>query len=282
MPNHGGRLADDDDDVVQREPLVTSALEIGELGGKGGSSSSNGSSSGGGGKGMGSGAPLSSPGTVARALGLPLVKALADPKSAAVASCFAYTFCSITMVLANKALASGYHADIDFLVIAFQGLCAVVLVLGCDAAGVIELGTRFDARVAVQWLPVNVFFVAMLSTGFLSLKHLNVPMVTIFKNLTNVGIMWGEWSFYGQAVSGGAVLSCAIMILGAVLAAANDITFSAQVRCVNVDGLVGSAGVCVAGCSSLFPTVLGDRLSRPTPPPLHCHSAPPPRATSGW
>lgn len=223
MPNHGGRMANDDDEV-EREPLLTSALELGELSkhGKGGSDV---------GVGKPAALPLSSPGTVARALGLPgLVAALSDPKSAAVLSCFAYTFCSITMVLANKALASGYAADIDFLVIAFQGVCAVVLVLGCDAAGVIELGTRFDARVAVQWLPVNVFFVAMLSTGFLSLKHLNVPMVTIFKNLTNVGIMWGEWSFYGQAVSGGAILSCAIMVLGAVLAAANDITFSAVVR----------------------------------------------------
>lgn len=52
-------------------------------------------------------------------------------------------------------------------------------------------------------------------------------MVTIFKNLTNVGIMWGEWFFYGQPVSTGAIMSCAIMILGAFLAAANDITFSA-------------------------------------------------------
>lgn len=150
-----------------------------------------------------------------------------DPASASLVSCFTYTFCSITMVLANKALASEYKADIDFLVIAFQSLCAVALVLGCDALGVIQLGTKFDKTVAMQWLPVNVFFVSMLSTGFLSLKYLNVPMVTIFKNLTNVGIMWGEWHFYGAHISKGAALSCFIMILGAFLAAANDITFSA-------------------------------------------------------
>lgn len=63
-----------------------------------------------------------------------------------------------------------------------------------------------------------------------SLKFLNVPMVTIFKNLTNVLIMWGEWSFYGQTVTSGAIWSCVVMIIGAVLAAANDITFSAKVR----------------------------------------------------
>lgn len=150
-----------------------------------------------------------------------------ESTSAAIISCFAYTFCSITMVLTNKALASQYDADIDFLVIAFQSLCAVLLVLSCDTLGFIQHGSaKFDPSVALQWLPVNLFFVSMLSTGFLSLRYLNVPMVTIFKNLTNVGIMWGEWSLYGAHVSLGAILACAIMILGAVLAAANDITFS--------------------------------------------------------
>lgn len=169
----------------------------------------------------------SSSGSLATSYAAATVTSLGDPASAAIVSCFAYTFCSITMVLANKALASQYRADIDFLVIAFQSICAVALVFGCDALGVIQPGsTKFDRSVAIQWLPVNVFFVSMLSTGFLSLKHLNVPMVTIFKNLTNVGIMWGEWYFYGAHVSLGAILSCAIMILGAFLAAANDITFS--------------------------------------------------------
>lgn len=62
-----------------------------------------------------------------------------------------------------------------------------------------------------------------------SLKYLNVPMVTIFKNLTNVLIMWGEYYFYGQPVTSGAMWSCVVMIIGAMLAAANDITFNGQV-----------------------------------------------------
>ena len=78
-----------------------------------------------------------------------------------------------------------------------------------------------------------------------SLRYLNVPMVTIFKNLTNVGIMWGEWSFYGQPVSTGAVLSCAVMVLGAVLAAANDITFSPVVRMIGIEGNLTRFAVCV-------------------------------------
>lgn len=100
----GGRLVDDDDDDVEREPLV----EMKDLGGHGAA-----------GKGVGATRNLSSPSTTA-AVALGIGGLLADPAYASVVSCFAYTFCSITMVLANKALASGYHADIDFLVIAFQ------------------------------------------------------------------------------------------------------------------------------------------------------------------
>jgi GDP-mannose transporter len=56
-------------------------------------------------------------------------------------------------------------------------------------------------------------------------------MVTIFKNLTNVVIMTGEWRLYGQPITLGAAGSCGVMILGAILAAANDITFNAAVSC---------------------------------------------------
>jgi hypothetical protein len=44
---------------------------------------------------------------------------------------------------------------------------AVVLVLACDGLGWIQLGTRFEREIALKWLPVNSFFVAMLFTGFL-------------------------------------------------------------------------------------------------------------------
>ncbi|GAB5030030.1 gdp-mannose transporter [Nannochloropsis oceanica] len=211
-----GTAADDE----EINPLMVEMRQAkGRLEGSSSSSSTTPSSS--------SSSRSSSSGSVATSYAATTVTSLGDPASTAIMSCFAYTFCSITMVLANKALASQYKADIDFLVIAFQSVCAVALVVGCDAVGVIQPGsTKFDRAVAVQWLPVNIFFVSMLSTGFLSLKHLNVPMVTVFKNLTNVGIMWGEWYFYGAHVSLGAILSCAIMILGALLAAANDITFS--------------------------------------------------------
>ena len=67
----------------------------------------------------------------------------------------------------------------------------------------VKFRSRFDPKVAREWLPVNLLFCAMLMTGFLSLKALAVPMVTIFKNLTNVVILAGDWYFHGASISSG-------------------------------------------------------------------------------
>ena len=68
---------------------------------------------------------------------------------------------------------------------------------------VVKFSKRFNSDVAMDWLPVNMLFCAMLMTGFLSLKALAVPMVTIFKNLTNVVILTGDWYFHGASISRG-------------------------------------------------------------------------------
>ena len=149
-----------------------------------------------------------------------------------IVSCLCYCFCSLTMVLANKALASSYKADIGFLTILFQAVLAVVFleIFHCYGISKLDLdpvtGSKFDMKLAKKWFPVNCFFVSMLFTGYMSLKYLNVPMVTIFKNLTNVVILFGEWIFQGTKVTGIVLASCLIMVVGAALAASNDITFS--------------------------------------------------------
>jgi GDP-mannose transporter len=60
----------------------------------------------------------------------------------------------------------------------------------------------------------------------LSLVYNNVPMVTVCKNLTNVVTIAGDALFFGEKVSFLTVLSIFVMVLGAVLAGANDLQFS--------------------------------------------------------
>lgn len=86
-----------------------------------------------------------------------------------------------------------------------QNSVALVCLFAAKSAlpDVVKFSKRFNSDVAMDWLPVNMLFCAMLMTGFLSLKALAVPMVTIFKNLTNVVILTGDWYFHGASISRG-------------------------------------------------------------------------------
>ncbi len=89
--------------------------------------------------------------------------------------------------------------------VAAQNSVALVCLFAAKKAvpNTVKFRKRLKWNVAMDWLPVNLLFCAMLMTGFLSLKALAVPMVTIFKNLTNVVILAGDWYFHGATISTG-------------------------------------------------------------------------------
>lgn len=78
-------------------------------------------------------------------------------------------------------------------------------------------------ELARKWLPVNVCFIAMLYTSFRALGLLSMPIVTIFKNLTNIGITAGAWYLFGEKVGLLLLGSLFIIVVGAVLAGVADI-----------------------------------------------------------
>lgn len=142
-------------------------------------------------------------------------------------SILAYSSCSISMVLANKMLLSQYKFEFPIMLLFLQNIVAVVMVEAAKHCVPAVKYDGFKTEVAIEWLPVNMCFIAMLMTGFLSLKNLSVPMVTIFKNLTNVIILFGDWYLQGAIVTRGTIGAILLMVSGAVLAARNDLHFNA-------------------------------------------------------
>ena len=146
-----------------------------------------------------------------------------------LSACLTYSFCSVTMVLVNKSLASGYNHLIDgslnILLVVFQAVVAVAAVKISNHLKWIEIpDISFD--VAKQWAPVNIFFCAMLFTGMASLQHNTVPMVTIFKNVSNITTAIGDYYFFGNKPENLVVVAFAIMLMGAIAAAVHDISIS--------------------------------------------------------
>ena len=116
---------------------------------------------------------------------------------------------------------------VHVLPVAFQNFCCIFLLEGFRALGVIQYKRPLQSYGRIsEVMPLSLSFVTMITSGYMCLHHLNVPMVTIFKNVTNLLIVVGEWFFYGECVTWGIFISVSLMLLGAVAAAYGDITFT--------------------------------------------------------
>lgn len=150
--------------------------------------------------------------------------------SSALSSCVLYSFCSVSMVLVNKSLASSYNhlitGDLNILLVVFQAIIAVFAVHSCKMMNLVEYPS-FDFKTARKWAPVNLMFCGMLFTGMASLQHNSVPMVTVFKNLTNIVVCLGDYWFFGSKVEGLVIAAFGVMLGGALMAAKNDVEISA-------------------------------------------------------
>ncbi|CAB1118787.1 unnamed protein product [Ectocarpus sp. CCAP 1310/34] len=144
----------------------------------------------------------------------------------AIASCAALSFFSISMILANKALAVLFNANLHFLPMAFQCFIAVLLVEASRMKGLVQY-EPFNMATAMRWFPIAIFFCTMLLSSFLSMQYMGVPMVTVFKSLTNLIIVAGDYFWHSQVATPLVLLSLAVMTGGAILASWSDIEFSA-------------------------------------------------------
>ena len=138
-----------------------------------------------------------------------------------------YSCCSISMVILNKAVLSTYGYNHHFALLLYQTSLSFGCLMLWKRLGWTEL-EPFNMDLAVKWFPVNLFFLAMLFSSYLSIKLLAVPMVTIFKNCANVITLAGDWYFFNQRISGGVMGSLALMVAGAVFSGLSDVSFSAE------------------------------------------------------
>lgn len=136
-----------------------------------------------------------------------------------------YSCCSVGMILVNKSLASSYNhfidGDLNILLVVFQSVTAVICVEFCKYMKWVDY-PKFNMDTARQWAPVNILFCLMLFTGMASLQHNTVPMVTVFKNVTNIFITAGNLYFFTAEEGPLVFLAFGVMVLGAMLAAWKD------------------------------------------------------------
>lgn len=120
----------------------------------------------------------------------------------AITSCVIFSLCSISMVLLNKYITTSVDPRFrdhmpNIFIVWFQCVLAIFLLQGSALAGYIDLPVMEWSTVKA-WLPINLLFICMLLTSFVSFVYLSVPMITIIKNVTNVITVAGDRMFFGE------------------------------------------------------------------------------------
>ncbi|PSC73311.1 GDP-mannose transporter GONST1 [Micractinium conductrix] len=138
----------------------------------------------------------------------------------------AYCTASLSMVLLNKVALSSFDFKSANALLFFQCALCVTLVHTCRMLGLVKV-EPFNVQIVRVWAPVNLIFVGMIGTSFWALRSLNVGMVTVLKNLTNLFVLSGDYFLYGRTYKLNVWGCVGLMMLSAVCGAATDLAFNA-------------------------------------------------------
>ncbi|XP_042017181.1 GDP-mannose transporter GONST1-like [Salvia splendens] len=144
----------------------------------------------------------------------------------ALLSGISYCLSSCGMILVNKYVLSSYDFNAGISLMLYQNFVAVVVVSGLSIFGIIKT-EPLTWRLIKVWLPVNVIFVGMLVTSMFSLKYINVAMVTVLKNVTNVMTAVGEMYLFNKHHDNRVWAALFLMIISAISGGFTDLSFDA-------------------------------------------------------
>lgn len=146
-----------------------------------------------------------------------------------IISCFSYCVVSVLMTITNKELLGSKRMEGFFSfptsLVFFQNLTSVLFLRVAAGLGFLTLEPILVSRLK-RWIPLNLLFIAMLTTGSFGLALLSVPMVVIFKNLQTAATVFGDWYYFQKAVSYGTISCLVLMITGAFVAGYNDLEYN--------------------------------------------------------
>ncbi|KAI3930060.1 hypothetical protein MKW92_014920 [Papaver armeniacum] len=145
-----------------------------------------------------------------------------EKKSGPLLSGTAYCISSCSMILLNKVVLSSYGFDAGISLMFYQCHCCY----GVETFGLVST-EKLTWKLIKVWIPVNIIFIGMLVTGMYSLKYINIAMVTILKNLTNILTAIGELYIFKKRQNRKVWTAMLMMIISALTSGITDISFDA-------------------------------------------------------
>ncbi|KAJ6716029.1 SOLUTE CARRIER FAMILY 35 [Salix koriyanagi] len=148
-------------------------------------------------------------------------------KSGPLISGTAYCISSCGMILLNKIVLSTYNFNAGISLMFYQNLISCLIVAALSFCGVVSV-EKLNWKLVRVWIPVNVVFVGMLVSGMYSLKYINIAMVTILKNGTNIITAIGELYIFRKHQNQKVWTAMFLMIISAISGGITDLSFDSM------------------------------------------------------
>lgn len=121
----------------------------------------------------------------------------------------------------------------NLVVLLIQSVVGVICVIIASQLGLIQL-RPLNYRDARNWAPISTLLVLTIWTGSKALQYLNIPVYTIFKNLTIILIAYGEVIWFGGRVTLFTFCSFMLMVLSSMIAAWSDVSHALAIAQLSV------------------------------------------------
>lgn len=131
-----------------------------------------------------------------------------------------FSLCSVGLLLINKLLVKGFPLVFTLLFLQFVG---GVILLGIFHRSHIN---RLVTKDVLRWSMVSITFYIILCTSLLALNLVSVMTIVIFNNLRSLFSFLVEWKTMGTTVDYKIILSLLGIVIGSVIYALHDVSFS--------------------------------------------------------
>jgi len=148
-----------------------------------------------------------------------------------------YMACAVFLILFNKVALSTFKFNHANLITLLQLICSLVLLAALRLMDMISFtkvdepikGSRFVPFHTIKAIvPLSLSYLLYMIMGMASLRGVNLPMYTTLRRTTAVFTMAAEFALTGKRQPPKILASVGLMVLGAVVAGANDVSFDAH------------------------------------------------------
>ncbi|KAK8952827.1 putative sugar phosphate/phosphate translocator [Platanthera guangdongensis] len=164
-----------------------------------------------------------------------LLKGSAMTKRGAYAA-LSYMFCAVLLVMFNKAALSSYNFPSANVITLLQMICStsllfilkrwkIITFLVGDPWSSTNSGSFVPPKTLLHTLPVSLSYLLYMLAGMESVRGVNVPMYTTLRRTTVVFTMIVEYFLIGQKYTISILCSVVLIIFGAFVAGARDLSF---------------------------------------------------------